>query len=79
MYYTYVQGVAHAPTITDVQTDVHIVPVDCDRPLLKLLILPTPRVALVQDKGIQHPQRAPLDLSIDVLTRCNRSIIVRFD
>ena len=44
---------------TDVQTDVHIVPVDRDRSTRKLLILPTPCVALVQDKGIKHPQRAP--------------------
>ena len=44
----------------DVQTDVHIVPVDCDRSLRKLLILPTPCVALVQDKGIKPISWAPL-------------------
>ena len=32
---------------TDVQTDVHIVPVDCDLTAHNLLILPTPDVALV--------------------------------
>ena len=37
----------HAPAVTDVQTDVHIVPVDCDRLQRNLLILPTPDVALV--------------------------------
>ena len=46
--------------IGDVQTDVHIVPVDSDSALSNLLILPTLRVALVQDIGILHPQRAPL-------------------
>ena len=66
----------HAPTITGVQTDVHIVHVDCDLTVHNLLILPTLRVALVQDKGIQHPQRAPLTITNDVLTRCNRSIVV---
>ena len=35
------------PAITDVQTDVHIVPVDCDLTVHNLLILPTPDVALV--------------------------------
>ena len=37
----------HAPAVTDVQTDVHIVPVDCDRLQRNLLILPTLGVALV--------------------------------
>ena len=41
------RGVAHATAITDVQTDVHIVPVDCDITDHNLLILPTPDVALV--------------------------------
>ena len=40
-------GVVHALAVTDVQTDVHIVPVDCDLTDHNLLILPTPDVALV--------------------------------
>ena len=42
---------AHAPAVTDVQTDVHIVPVDCDRLQRNLLKLPTPDVALVLSQG----------------------------
>ena len=37
----------HAPAITDVQTDVHVVPVDCGLTDHNLLILLTPDVALV--------------------------------
>ena len=47
MYIYLGTGVDHAPPITDVQTDVHIVPVDCDLTAHNLLILPTPDVALV--------------------------------
>ena len=42
---------AHTPAITDVQTDVHFVPVDCDLTVHNLLILPTPDVALVLQQG----------------------------
>ena len=39
------------PTRTDVQTDVHIVPVDSDSPIRNLLKVRTVRCALVLYKG----------------------------
>ena len=39
------------PTRTDVQTDVHIVPVDSDSPIRNLLKVRTVRCALVLHKG----------------------------
>ena len=50
---------AHAPPITDVQTDVHIVPVDCDLTVHNLLILPTPCVVMVHGLGIYSLSGAP--------------------
>ena len=47
LYITQAPGVVHALATTDVQTDVYIVPVDCDLTVHNLLILPTPDVALV--------------------------------
>ena len=49
----------HAPSRTDVQTDVHIVPVDSDSALSNLLILPTSSVALVHHMGTIYLSGAP--------------------
>ena len=56
-------GVAHAPPITDVQTDVHIVPVDCDLTVHNLLILPTPCVVMVHGLGIYSLSGAPFTVT----------------
>ena len=47
------------PPRTDVQTDVHIVPVDSDSALSNLLILPTSSVALVHHLGAIYLSGAP--------------------
>ena len=47
------------PTRTDVQTDVHIVPVDCDSWIRKLLILPTSCMVMVHGLGIYSLSGAP--------------------
>ncbi len=49
----------HAPGITDVQTDVHIVPVDCDSVIRNLLILPTSCVVMAHGLGIYSLSGAP--------------------
>ena len=54
---------AHAPPITDVQTDVHIVPVDCDSWLRNLLILPTSCVVMVHGLGIYSLSGAPFTVT----------------
>ena len=54
------------PTRTDVQTDVHIVPVDSDSPIRNLLKVQTVRCALVLYKGNQHPSPAPIFLTTDM-------------
>ena len=46
------------PTRTDVQTDVHIVPVDSDSPLRNLLNVLTVRCALERVKGSSMPIRS---------------------
>ena len=56
-------GVAHAPLVTDVQTDVHIVPVDCDSWLRNLLILPTSCVVMVHGLGIHSLSGAPFSVT----------------
>ena len=56
----------HAPGITDVLTDVHIVPVDCDLTAHNLLILPTPDVALVLQQGTLTSPRHHLFSQIPV-------------
>ena len=56
-------GVAHAPLVTDVQTDVHIVPVDCDSWLRNLLILPTSCVVMVHGLGIFSLSGAPITVT----------------
>ena len=48
------------PTRTDVQTDVHIVPVDSDSPIRNLLKVQTVRCALVLYKGNYIPSPAPI-------------------
>ena len=48
------------PTRTDVQTDVHIVPVDSDSPIRNLLKIQTVRCALVLYKGNYIPSPAPI-------------------
>ena len=48
------------PTRTDVQTDVHIVPVDSDSPIRNLLKVRTVRCALVLYKGNYIPSPAPI-------------------
>ena len=50
------------PTRTDVQTDVHIVPVDSDSPIRNLLKIQTVRCALVLYKGNYIPSPAPIFL-----------------
>ena len=50
----------HALDITDVQTDVHIVPVDCDSWLRNLLKLPTLCLVMVHGLGIYSLSGAPL-------------------
>ena len=49
----------HALAITDVQTDVHIVPVDCDSWLRNLLKLPTLCLVMVHGLGIYSLSGAP--------------------
>ena len=51
---------AHAPPISDVQTDVQIVPVDCDSWLRNLLKLPTLCLVMVHGLGIYSLSGAPL-------------------
>ena len=59
--------------IGDVQTDVHIVPVDSDSPLRNLLKVQTVRCALVLYKGNIHPHPAPsLVFHILYLTDCKQ-------
>ena len=48
------------PTRTDVQTDVHIVPVDSHTPIRNLLKIQTVRCALVLYKGNYIPSPAPI-------------------
>ena len=48
------------PTRTDVQTDVHIVPVDSDSPIRNLLKVQTVRCALALYKGNYIPSPAPI-------------------
>ena len=58
--YIYVwQGGGPRRPIGDVQTDVHIVPVDSDSPLRNLLKVQTVRCALVLYKGNLIPHPAP--------------------
>ena len=47
------------PTRTDVQTDVHIVPVDSDSPIRNLLKVQTVRCALVLYEDNYIPSPAP--------------------
>jgi hypothetical protein len=47
------------PTRTDVQTDVHFVPVDSDSPIRNLLKVQTVRCALALYKGNYIPSPAP--------------------
>ena len=54
------------PTLTDVQTDVHFVPVDSDSPTRKLLKVQTVRCALVLYKGDYIPSPAPISPSFEV-------------
>ena len=54
----------HAPAIIDVQTDVHIVPVDCDSVIRNLLILPTSCVVMAHGLGIYSLSGAPFLASI---------------
>ena len=54
------------PTRTDVQTDVHIVPVDSDSPIRNLLKVRTVRCALVLYKGNYIPSPAPILLLTDM-------------
>ena len=49
--YIRVAGGWFMPTRTDVQTDVHIVPVDSDSPIRNLLKVQTVRCALVLYEG----------------------------
>ena len=56
--YTCGKGVAPAAPIGDVQTDVHIVPVDSDSPLRNLLKVQTVRCALERVKGSSMPIRS---------------------
>ena len=61
------------PTRTDVQTDVHIVPVDSDSPIRNLLKVQTVRCALVLYKGNYIPSPAPIFLTKNMyLTVCKR-------
>ena len=53
----------HAPAITDVQTDVHIVPVDCDSVIRNLLILPTSCVVMAHGLGIYSLSGAPFTVT----------------
>ena len=48
------------PTRTDVQTDVHIVPVDSESPIRNLLKVQTVGCALVLYKGNYIPSPAPI-------------------
>ena len=48
------------PTRTDVQTDVHFVPVDSESPIRNLLKVQTVRCALVLYKGNYIPSPAPI-------------------
>ena len=58
--YIYVRhGGGPGRPIGDVQTDVHIVPVDSDSPLRNLLTVQTVRCALVLYKGNKLPSLAP--------------------
>ena len=58
--YIYVwQGGGSRRPIGDVQTDVHIVPVDSDSPLRNLLKVQTVRCALALWVGIELSPRAP--------------------
>ena len=54
------------PTRTDVQTDVHIVPVDSDSPIRNLLKIQTVRCALVLYKGNYIPSPAPILLTTNM-------------
>ena len=57
--YIYVrQGGGSRRPIGDVQTDVHIVPVDSDSPLRNLLKVQTVRCALERVKGSSMPIRS---------------------
>ena len=57
--YTYGMGSGPRRPIGDVQTDVHIVPVDSDSPSRNLLKVQTVRCALVLYKGNYIPSPAP--------------------
>jgi hypothetical protein len=48
---------------TDVQTDIHIVPVDCDLKDHNLLILPTPCLVMVHGLGIYSLSGAPISVT----------------
>ena len=49
--------------ISDVQTDVHIVPVDCDSVIRNLLILPTSCVVMAHGLGIYSLSGAPFTVT----------------
>ena len=60
------QGGGSRRPVGDVQTDVHIVPVDSDSPLRNLLKVQTVRCALVLYKGNYIPSPAPILPSFEV-------------
>ena len=64
---------------TDVQTDVHIVPVDSNAQSHNLLKMPTASGALVLVWGNELSPPAPFSPEHHVLTTRNWSVVVRFD
>ena len=66
------------PTRTDVQTDVHIVPVDSDSPIRNLLKVQTVRCALVLYKGNYIPSPVPISKIKGPSTGCQVTGSKRF-
>ena len=65
------------PTRTDVQTDVHIVPVDSDSPIRNLLKVRTVRCALVLYEGNYIPSPAQISKIKGPKTGCQVTISKR--